>query len=406
MSDGVQHEGGTFPFDRRCPFSAPAQYARLRIEQPVVRIRMRGGNLAWLVTRYDLVRQVLSDPRMSVDRRRPGFPRFVPISDEELKNSTENFRTPMNWLDPPQHGAVRRSVVREFTLSKVRALRPLIEAVVDECLDRMLAGTGPVDLVQALSLPVPSLVICEVLGISVDSRPFFEQRTQEMFRWGSSAAERAAAAQDVRRFLKAEVTRKSRDPVDDLISRLIARAGRTGAVDYEEVTSTSFVLLVAGHSTTASLISLGALALMTDDSLRDELIADPARIPRAVEEFLRFFSVVEASTARTALEDVEIGGVLIKSGEGVVAAGLAANRDPATFASPDQLDLDRAGPTHVAFGHGRHQCIGQHLARLELQIVFDALLRRVPDLRLATPEGEISGKEGNIYQLDELPVTW
>ncbi len=199
---------------------------------------------------------------------------------------------------------------------------------------------------------------------------------------------------------------KEASPTDDLLGRQITKQRETGEGDHEDLVSLAFLLLVAGHETTANMISLGTVALLENPEQLAAIVADPSRTPAAVEELLRYFSIVDAATSRTARADVEIGGVLIREGEGVVALGWSANRDPDAFADPDVLDIERGARHHVAFGYGAHQCLGQNLARMELQIVFDTLLRRIPGLRLASAVDELPFKDANVYGLHELPVTW
>jgi len=397
----------TFPLPRTCPFHPPAEYGRLRAEERVSRVRMVGGNQAWVVARHRDVRRVLSDRRMSADRRRDGFPRFAPATRQELQESFREFRPPLNWMDPPEHTAARRAVVGEFTVARVARMEPRIAAIVDRCLDAMLATPPPVDLHRMLSLPVPSRVICDLLGVPYDAHGQFEARATAMLSRGTPADERTRAAHGIRRFLDAVVSTKEREPGEDLLSRLIA-AQRAGAgLDHEAVVSMAFVLLVAGHVTTSNMISLGVLALLEHPRQLALLVADPGRVPGAVEELLRYFTIVEAATARTAVEDLEVGGVAIRAGEGVVALCPAANRDPAVFDRPDELDIERDAREHLAFGFGRHTCLGQNLARLELRVVFERLFRRVPGLRLASTVDELSFKEdANIYGVHALPVTW
>ncbi|NDU71391.1 cytochrome P450 [Actinomadura sp. DSM 109109] len=398
---------GTFPVPRACPFRLPPEYELLRSRRRPVRVRMAGGNTAWLVARHEDARKVLSDPRMSVDRRREGFPRFAPVTEEERQASFRGFRPPMNWMDPPEHTAARRSVRAEFSPARTEALRPRIQEIADRRLDLMAAGPRPVDLVRALAAPVPSVVICELLGVPYAVRGHFEERTGRMFSHATPAAERTRAAHEIRSLLSAVVADKERDPPDDLLGRLVARGRREGAHDREAVVSMAFVLLVAGHSTTADMIALGVLTLLEHPDQLARMVADPARTPLAVDELLRYLSVVNASTARTALADVEVGGVTVRAGEGVVVLGPAANRDPEVFERPDEFDALRGGGRHLAFGVGRHRCIGHRLARMELQIVLDTLFRRVPGLRLAVPFEGLSFKEkANIFGVDELPVTW
>lgn len=389
-----------FPLPRPDPFHPPAEYERLRAERPVSRVRMLGGNDAWLVTRHSDMRTVLAEPRMSVDRRRPGFPRFAPITEAERQESYRGFRPPLNWMDPPAHTDARRSVAAEFAPSRMAALRPRAQEIVDECLDRMLAADGPVDLVHGLSMPVPLRIICELLGVPYRARDYFETATTRMFARDAPAAERTRAAHGVRARLDAAVSEQEREPTDTLLGRLIG----AGGADHEAIVSMAFVLLVAGHTTTAGMISLGTLGLLDRPAQRDA-VHDPAS--PAVEELLRYFTIVEAATSRTALEDVELGGVTIRKGEGVVGLGQTANRDPDVFEHPDVLDTTRDAHRHVSFGYGRHHCLGRHLALMELQVVYDTLFRRIPDLRLAVPLDQVPVKtDANVYGLHRLPVTW
>jgi cytochrome P450 len=397
----------TIPLDRKCPFAPPPEYARLRSDHPVVRLPMLGGNTAWVVSRHEDVRAVLGDHRMSADRRRPGFPRFAPITEGQRQASFQNFRPPMNWMDPPEHGVARRRITGEFAVREVRRRRPGIERIAAEHLEAMVRAGGPVDLVHAYAFPVPSQVICELLGVPYGDHEFFERRTTRMMGRHTPAEERTRCAHEIRAFLDTVVTAKRSRPGDDLLSRLLATPAQDGEPDHEAVVSMAFMLLVAGHVTTSNMISLGVLALLQHPEELVRLRAEPGRITAVVEELLRYCTIVEAATARTATADLEIGGVLIRAGEGVVALGQAANRDPAVFAHPDDFDPDRPGNRHVAFGHGRHQCPGQHLARLELEVALLGLVQRLPTLRLAVPVEELSFKQdANIYGLHSLPVDW
>lgn len=396
-----------FPLPRRCPFSPPAEYARLRAEHPVVRLPMLGGDMAWVVSRHADVRQVLSDPRMSADRRRPGFPKFAPTTEGQRQASFANFRPPLNWLDPPEHAIFRRQIVDEFSVHRVRQLRALVERVVDTHLDALAAAVPGADLVSTFAYPVPSQVICEVLGVPYGEHEFFERRSTLMFRRSTPADDRARCAREIREFLDVVVTDKERRPGDDVLSRLLQRQRGAGGVDHEAAVSMAFVLLVAGHVTTSNMLALSVLALLTHPARLARLRAEPERFPAAVEELLRYFTVVEAATARTATAEVTIGGVTIAAGEGVVALGQAANRDPGVFEHPDEFDPDRDARAHLAFGHGRHICPGQHLARLEMEVALSRLFRRLPGLRLTMEVSDLPLKEdSNIFGLYALPVAW
>jgi cytochrome P450 len=396
-----------FPLPRGCPFAPPPEYDRLRAAQPVARVPLVGGGTAWLVSGHHEARRMLADPGMSADRRRAGFPRLAPVTGTQRRDSFRDFRAPLNWLDPPEHAAARRLVIDEFTARRVNLLRPRITGIVDECLDAMVAGPRPVDLVRALAYPVPSRIICELLGVPYARHEFFEGRTTLMLSRGTPAPERTRCAREIRAMLDGVVTGKERDPADDLLSRLITKLRGRGVEDHELVVSMAFVLLVAGHVTTSNMISLSVLALLEHPRQLARMLTEPARIPAAVEELLRYLTIVVAATARIAVDDIEIGGVRIRAGEGVVALIQAANRDPAAFDDPGALDIDRGARHHLAFGHGRHQCLGQNLARLELQVVLERLFRRLPGLRVAVPVAQLPLKvDANVYGLYRLPVTW
>jgi cytochrome P450 len=282
---------------------------------------------------------------------------------------------------------------------------------VDDCVDAMLAGPRPADLVAALSLAVPSLTICQLLGVPYSDHEFFQERAGALLRRGTSGAERVRVIAELRSFLGDLVAGKEREPGDDLLSRQILQRRADGtpdnAEDHEELVLLAFLLLLAGHGTTANMISLGTLALLENPDALAAIRDDPGKTPDAVEELLRYFTVAETSMSRVATEDVEIGGTLVRAGEGVVGLAYVANRDPAAFADPDRLDIGRGARHHLAFGFGPHHCLGMNMARMELQIVFDTLLRRIPSLTLAAPVDELPFKDdANIYGLYKLPVTW
>ncbi|MEU6262632.1 cytochrome P450 [Saccharopolyspora shandongensis] len=392
-----------YPKVRTCPFASAPEYAELRAEAPIAKVPMAGGGTAWLVTRHEHVRQILGDPRMSSDRRRPGFP-LLSVGQQATVGTVAPS---MIGMDGEEHAAARRSVLGEFTVRRIETLRPRIQQIVDDCIDEMLAAPRPVDLVRALSLPVPSLVICELLGVPYADHDFFQERTSKILRKTTPVEQRIAAVEEIQAYLDELVTAKEQEVTDDLLGRQIRKQREAGEADHEALVRMALLLLIAGHETTANMISLGTLALLENPDQLAEIVADPAKTPAAVEELLRYFTIVEAATSRTVMEDVEIGGVLIPEGEGVVALGSSANRDPEAFDRPDELDLARNARGHVAFGFGPHQCLGQNLARLELQIVFDTLFRRLPGLRLAVAVDDLPFKsDANIFGIYEMPVTW
>lgn len=393
----------TLPAQRTCPFSPPAEYEGMRENAPVSRVALPGGRTAWALTRHEDVRAMLTDPRFSSDRTHPGFP----VLAEGQQQLAARFKLSLISMDPPEHGPARRAVVGEFTVKRMAALRPRIQQIVDEHVDAMLAGPRPADLVRALSLPVPSLVICELLGVPYADHDFFQSRSGRLLRRTEPMPAREKARDELRSYLDDLITAKENDPTDDLLGRQVLKQRETGKGDHADLVSLAVLLLIAGHETTANMISLGTLALLEHPEERGRIAEDPDVMPHAVEELLRYFSIVDAATSRVATADVEIGGVLIRAGEGVLGLGSSANHDPGVFARPGELDVGRGDRHHVAFGFGAHQCLGQNLARMELQMVFETLFRRVPGLRLAAPVDELPFKDdSNIYGLYELPVTW
>ncbi|HEX3783606.1 MAG TPA: cytochrome P450 [Pseudonocardiaceae bacterium] len=405
---GVTATDTVFPVSRGCPFATPTEYEQLRAAPTISKVSLYGSMEAWWVSRHDEARAILADRRFSSDRRRDNFPIFN--DDPATRDRFRNQPPSMIGMDGARHSAARRAVIGEFTVKRVAALQPRIQEIVDEFIDKMLATPEqdkPVDLVASLSLAVPSLVICELLGVPYVDHDFFQERTSRMLRRSTESAERQRCFDEVREYLDKLLTEKVANPGDDLFSRQIERQRTEGTLDHDELVSMAFLLLLAGHETTANMISLGVIGLLGNPEQLAEIKADPSRTPLAVEELLRYFSIVEVATSRVADEDVEVGGVTIKAGEGVVVSGLAANWDPTVFDNPSELDLQRGARHHIAFGYGPHQCLGQNLARQELQVVFDTLFKRIPSLRLAVPVEEIEFKtDANIYGVYQLPVTW
>ncbi|GAA1973217.1 cytochrome P450 [Amycolatopsis minnesotensis] len=392
-----------YPMKRTCPFEPPPEYRTLREAGPIVRAELPSGRNAWVLTRYDEVRAVLGDTRFSSDRFHPGFPLIL----KSGRTAKTRFKPSLISMDPPEHGPARRAVVGEFTVKRMTELRPRIQKTVDGLISAMLAGPKPADLVAELALPVPSLVICELLGVPYADHEFFQGRTRIVLTRDIGLDDRQQALEDLWNYLDELVAAKEADPGDDLIGRQVLHQRASGEVDHEALVALASLLLVAGHETVSNMISLGILALLEHPAQLAALKADPGKTPGAVDELLRYFTIAEVATSRAATADVEIAGTVIRAGEGVIALSHSANRDETSFAEPDVLDIERGARHHVAFGFGPHQCLGQNLARMELQIVFDTVFRRMPALRLAAEVESLPFKDdATVYGLHELPVTW
>ncbi|MFH8746483.1 cytochrome P450 [Streptomyces rimosus] len=388
---------------RACPYSPNAQHIAFQRQGRPVKVTLATlapGAPVWAVSNHADIRTMLNDARFSADRQQQGFP-------FQVDGQPGNFRRTMISMDGAEHREVRRSVTGEFTLKRMKALQPRIQQIVDDCIDTMLAGPKPADLVSALALPVPSLVICEQLGVPYEGHDFFQSRSHMLLLRGASAEERLRALDELIVFLGDLITEKEAEPTDDLLGRQIVKLREAGTYRHQDLARMAFLLLVAGHETTANMISLGTMALLDRPADAGALRADPSKLPVAVEELLRYFTIAEFIPTRVATEDVELGGSLIKAGDVLVALCNVANRDPSVFPAGDTLDLQRGARHQLAFGFGAHQCLGQNLARMELEIVYSTLLRRIPTLRSAIPTGELPFKhDADIYGIHAFPVTW
>jgi cytochrome P450 len=392
-----------FPLPRAagCPFDPPPALREMQQEGPLARVRLADGSMPWLITRYSDQRAVLSDPRVSADIDRPGYPIGGPRPPGGTKMG-------FILMDDPEHARLRRMVTGSFAVKRVESMRPAVQRIVDDLLTDLLAGPRPVDLVEAFALPVPSLVICDLLGVPYGDHDLFQQNSKTLIRRSSAPEERMAAGQALHAYLDNLMGEKLSTPSDDVLSQLAGRV-HAGELSRQDAAQIGVLLLIAGHETTANMIALGTLTLLEHPDqlavLRDS--DDPSLVASAVEELLRYLNITHNGRRRVALEDIEIDGQLIRAGDGIIAANDIGNRDPSAFDDPDRLDLSRNPRHHVAFGFGVHQCVGQPLARMELQVVYSTLYRRIPTLRLATSMDQISFKhDGAVYGVYELPVTW
>ncbi|WP_326617237.1 cytochrome P450 [Streptomyces decoyicus] len=382
------------PTVRTCPFDPPQEYRTLREQDAITQVTLPDGVTGWLVTRYEDVRAVLADPRFGAT-----LPRVVD-GDATPAPPPGMFI----FLDPPAQTRFRRLLTGRFTVRRMRQLTPAVEQIVAEQLDVLARAGSPADLVQAFALPVPSLVICELLGVPYADREEFQRNSATMISLTASPEAFQEAREAMRRHIHRLVLAKRAEPTDDILSEL----AHTGELTDDELAGVGSLLLLAGHETTANMIALSTMCLLRNPGQLAALRTDPALMDGAVEELLRYLTIVQFGLRRVAREDVELHGHRIKAGSLVVAALSSGNRDAAQFAEdPDQLDVGRQYSPHLAFGHGIHQCLGQQLARVEMKAALGALFERFPTLRLAVPAEEVPMRHDTlVYGVHELPVTW
>ncbi|GAA0613953.1 cytochrome P450 [Kribbella sandramycini] len=393
-----------FPTERPtgCPFAPATGYTELRERVAPSKVSTPVGVDAWVISRYDDVKTVLRDGRLS-SRLAPSDHVVV---DADLERVAETGS--ILQVDGPAHRRLRRLLATEFAVKRMEAMRPRIAKLVDEHIDAMLAAGGPVDLVEMFALPIPSLVICELLGVPYADRAVFQERGAVLVAIDTDPAVMEKVSGELTEYIAGLVMAKQAKREDDLLSRVITRGEELREnVTIEELVSIGFTLLIAGHETTANMIALSTLALLREPGQLAALRDRPELAASAVEELLRYLSVVQFGLFRHVLDDLEAGPASIEAGDYLIAALSAANRDESVFENPDELDLERTGAAHIAFGFGPHQCIGQQLARVELQEVFSRLYTRIPTLRLAVPFEEIRFKNNSlVYGVTALPVTW
>ncbi|WP_424216088.1 cytochrome P450 (plasmid) [Streptomyces sp. BI20] len=387
-----------YPFGSVRGLDLDPELIRVCGEQPVLRVRLPYGGEGWLVTRYADVRTVLSDPR---------FSRAAAVGDEIPRTVAVGLpATSMLSMDPPDHTRLRRRVANAFTIRRIKALRPRIEEIVDGLVDAMTAAGAPADLTAALTWPLPITVICEMLGVPFTDRDRFTEWVDGLLML-SDPAGAARARHHLDAYLSDLIAARRTTPTDDLLGELLADDGED-PLGEEELIGLGVSLLSAGQEATANQIGNFVYTLLTRPELWAQLVADPSLVPAAVEELSRFIPIsATAGFTRIATEDVELGGRSVRSGDAVVAELGMANRDPEVFDRPDEIDFHRDRIPHVTFGHGVHHCLGAQLARTELCVVLDVLVRRLPGLAMAVPADELSWRTERLVRgVAALPVRW
>ncbi|MFJ4280626.1 cytochrome P450 [Streptomyces massasporeus] len=391
------------PFDYSEQLEFDPSLAQLMARGPVSRIRLSYGEAeAWLVTTFDGVRQVTTDPRFSraaiVGR---DYPRMTPepiVSPESI-----------NVMDPPRGTRLRHAAARAFTQSSVKRMTPAIEGVAHRLLDEMVEQGPPADLARALSEPLPNHTICALLDVPAQDRPLMLRLTQQMLTTAPEARQAAAEAkQHLRAYFTTLVAERRKDGGSDLITTMAAGDQGEEPLSDDELAVLALTLILSGNDTATCQISNIAYTLLTRPELHELLRRSPDQLPRLLDELLRHIPFRKGvGIPRVALEDVELEGVLIRAGDFVHVSYLAANRDPEVFTDPDALDVDRASHPHMTFGWGGHHCVASTLAVAELRTAIGVLFTRLPRLRLAVPAEDVPWDTRTIRRFPlELPVTW
>jgi cytochrome P450 len=404
MTDTLATWGGWGPAVRDDPFG---HFAQSRDRCPVQRVRLADGHLAWVVLGYDAARRALGDPRISKDM----LAALAEAGDVVAGGLPgPEFSRHMLNVDPPDHTRLRRLVSRAFTPGRIAALEPAIRVIAGRLLDKLeeAGADATVDLVEGYAYPLPFEVIGELLGIPAADRPRLHGWFQVLLTgWAGDPPTQAVEASDgIVAYLRELVEAKRRSPADDLVSVLVA-ATEGDALTTQELLSSLFQLMVAGHDTTASLIGNGVVALLDHPGQLQALLADPGRLPGAVDELIRFTAPVPHATFRMTAEPATLGGVPIPAHEQVLVCLASANRDPGRFPAPDVLDIGRDDGPNLGLGHGIHYCLGAPLARLEARAAFEELLGRHPALRLAAGRDALAWAHGDglvLRGLVSLPV--
>lgn len=395
-----------FPFTRSAgPLAPPPEYAAFRVTEPVRQVDLWNGSKAWIFTRWADVREILANPNFSAVPSTPGYPTLSPARASAL-DSYQSFIT----MDPPDHTYYRRMVTKEFTVKRMNALLPKVQAIMDGLLDTMEAdGSRSGDLVADLAGPLPSIVISTMLGVPPEYHHDMEILGAEKNNIMVDPSVPIEATRKMVAIIERVLDDKIRDPGegDDLLSRLVNDQILPGHLSRRDAINIANLLYLAGHETTTNQIALSTVVLLANPDQRATMLASPTALTAGVEEMLRFNTIVQYNSARVATADVEIAGHTVRAGDGVYALLTAANHDPAAFPDPEQFDVSRDASAHMAFSFGVHQCVGQSLARMELACVFEMLFRRFPKLELAVPFDALEFKnEQLVHGLRRLPVRW
>lgn len=395
-----------FPQDRTCPYQPAPGYLPLAEQRPLTQVTLYDGRRAWAVTGRAVARQLLVDPRISSDRTNPEWPMMfegIAATVSDVQQKVMKIVTALSGVDDPVHNARRKMLIPSFTIRRINAMRPKIQQIVDRQLDNMIKNGAPADLIPAFAAPVPVTVLYHLLGIPDDDHEYFEKQSHRL-AFGPNPNE---AYDKLMAYMGKLIADKQQNPGEGVLDDLLAGHGAAGDVDHEDLFSTLVLQVAGGHGTTASMISLSTFTLLQNPEKLAELRADPSLMPTAVDELMRLLSIPDGMS-RVATEDIDVEGTTIRKGDGVFFITSLINRDEDVYETPNSLGWHRTSVRdHVSFGFGAHQCLGQNLARVTMEIALGTLIERLPGLRLAAPAEQIPFNPSAAFQvMIELPVDW
>jgi cytochrome P450 len=392
-----------FPLRREHLFAPPQSAQDIRARCPVSKVRLPNGGTAWLVAGYEEARWVLSHAAVSNDPSRPGAP--VVTGERKQYRKEPGFFVDS---DAPEHTRLRSMLVGEFNVKRINNMRSGIQRNAETLIDAMLAGGNCTDIVESLALPLACMTICQLLGAPADDHRFLQHIRKSLVNVEAPANERKEAFTQLHDYLIRLVDQRRTEPADDLIGRLVENQFNQGRLTHEELTGMTMLLLFTGFETAANMIAVGLAALLHFEDQRRLLEADPALLPSAVEEMLRYYSTAALEMAgRSATAEMEVGGVRVMPGEGLIIQPWLANHDERVMEDPDSFRITRGFRRHLSFGFGPHQCLGQNLVRAQMEIAIGTVLRRIPGMELecAAEELELSSQSA-AFGLTVLPVRW
>ncbi|MFE4449238.1 cytochrome P450 [Streptomyces sp. NPDC056796] len=396
-----------YPLSQQGALDAPADWQRLRSQCPVATVELPSGDEATLLTRHEHVKALLADPRFARPTAQDDAARIAPEGSGGAlaSGSADELSLPMTG---EQHQQWRRQVSKWFTAKRMTALRPGMTATAERLVDDMVAAGAPADLKAHVGFLLPVYVICDMLGVPVADRDRFSHWSDALLSITRFTREETDLAQrEFVEYMSGHIAAKRENPAEDVLSTLIQDSAGGAGLSDAELLATAMGLLVAGHETTANMIGKMIAMLLADRRRWEQLLADPSLVRTAVEESLRFDTNLGFGLRRYLTEEAEIGGRTLPSGTTVICSMPAANRDEEVFSDAEDMDLGRSPNPHLIFGAGPHSCLGQSLARTELQVVLEVLLRKLPTLELAVPTEDLRRVEGLLVGgLSTVPVRW